>query len=133
MTRQQVSKTIDFCLNAFEPVNPKDCHAILGKLGGGVNDNTALEILTEDELHVLRTISAREILNIADRANLDQFTQHSLNGFIPNLKRGSLGLVPVQKAERSDRCALFDLFERTIKVGGSYNFSGRQKAASQPA
>ena len=51
-----------------------------------------LEKLNEDELRVLRTIRARQILSAEESVNIDGFSQGIIDGFAPQLVHGNLGL-----------------------------------------
>lgn len=44
---------------------------------------------------MLRTIRARQILRTEDFMNIDNFSQDAVDGFVPRLIRGNLGLAKV--------------------------------------
>ena len=55
------------------------------------------EGLSEDELRILKTIRARQMLRSEDTMSIDNFSQDNINGWAPLLKRGSLTLVKTDK------------------------------------
>lgn len=97
LTQDLVSKSVDFCLHAFDDVTPEAHKAVLDKINsvrveGGKETKGDLEMLSEDELRVLRTIRARQILSAQEAVNMDGFSQGVIDGLAPQLVRGSLGL-----------------------------------------
>lgn len=97
LTQGLVSKSVDFCLHAFDDVTPEAHKAVLDKVNrvrveGGKETKEDLEMLNEDELRVLRTIRARQILSAQEAVNMDGFSQGVIDGLAPQLVRGSLGL-----------------------------------------
>lgn len=52
-----------------------------------------LDSLTPEELAILKNIRAREMLRMEDRLHIDNFSKDSIDGFIPHLETGNLGLV----------------------------------------
>jgi hypothetical protein len=126
LTQGLVSQSVDFCLHAFEDVSAEAQQAVLAKLdhvkanrGGGNGDTefseTAqdLEKLSEDELAVLRTIRARQMMRTEDAMNIDGFAQDVIDGFVPRLVRGRLGLNRVAVKSRAAAAAEYSgsLFE----------------------
>ena len=51
------------------------------------------EGLSEDELRILKTIRARQMLRTEDSMSIDSFTSDSLNGYSPLVQTGKLTLV----------------------------------------
>lgn len=97
LTQGLVSRSVDFCLHAFEDVTPEAHQAVLEKLDrvrfeSGNETKEDLEKLNEDELRVLRTIRARQILSAEESVNIDGFSQGVIDGFAPQLIHGDLGL-----------------------------------------
>ena len=97
LTQGMVSKTLDFCFNAFAQVSPDQRQAVLDKLDSVKHDPSTetkqdLEKLTEDELAVLRTIRARQMMRSEDAMNIDTFSNDAIDGFLPRLVTGKLGL-----------------------------------------
>ncbi|CAN8099335.1 unnamed protein product [Discula destructiva] len=97
LTQGLVSKSVDFCLHAFDDVTPEAHKAVLDKIDkvrveAGNETKQDLEKLNEDELRVLRTIRARQILSAQEAVNMDGFSQGVIDGLAPQLVRGTLGL-----------------------------------------
>ena len=124
LTQEEVSKTVDFCLNAWERHAPEKQEAVLRKLEmatlasnfeapatltGNVESPATLagskteaeiekkamedpEGLSPDELRILNTIRASQILRREDTMNMDNFKADAINGWSPVVKRGGLGL-----------------------------------------
>lgn len=91
-------KTVDFCLNAFKEVTPEERQKVLDKVKAmngttSVDRKEDLERLTTAELEVLNNIRAKQMMRIEDTMNLNGFERDTIDGYAPNLKRGSLGLV----------------------------------------
>lgn len=104
LTHEEVVKTVDFCLHAFEATSPEERQKVLEKVAAinGASstvpdDKANLEKLTEDELKILNHIRAKQMLRFEDTLNLNHFGSDAIAGLTPNLKRGSLGLVPQGK------------------------------------
>ena len=99
LTQDSVSKSVDFCLHAFKGNIPREAReAVLEKLdrikadADRVETSEDLEQLNEDELAILRTVRARQMLRTEDCINIDYFAQNVIDGFVPRLVRGDLGL-----------------------------------------
>ena len=97
LTQDMVSKTLDFCLNAFAQVTPDQRQAVLDKLESVKDDPTTetkqdLEKLTDDELAILRTIRARQMMRSEDAMNINTFRNDAIDGLLPRLVAGKLGL-----------------------------------------
>jgi len=96
LTQAEISKTVDFCLNAFADIAPEERESVLQKLesiDAKTKEKGEFEAnFTEEEERVLKTIRARQMLR-KDGLNIDTFSADIIGGFVPNLKRGSLGLV----------------------------------------
>ncbi|KAK3304869.1 uncharacterized protein B0T15DRAFT_399340 [Chaetomium strumarium] len=100
LTQDLVSKSVEFCFNAFKDISPEARQAVLEKLDRVRVDPDAetkedLEKLNADELAVLRTIRARQMLRAEDSLNIDSFADEVIDGFVPRLIRGKLGLSKV--------------------------------------
>jgi flavine halogenase len=107
LTQGEISKTVDFCFRAFQPVSREEREAVLKKIESlGINETTPTdaeekakqvgleEALTADELRILNAIRARQMIRSEDTMNIDNFSFDTIEGLAPNLKRGDLGLVP---------------------------------------
>lgn len=97
LTQDMVSKTLDFCFNAFAQVTPDQRQAVLDKLESVKDDPTTetqqdLEKLTDDELAILCTIRARQMMRSEDAMNIDTFSNDAIDGLLPRLVTGKLGL-----------------------------------------
>ena len=55
------------------------------------------EALSPEELNILNTIRAREMMDMRGQLNIDSFGTDSINGYSPLLKTGTLTLVDVNK------------------------------------
>lgn len=106
LTQAEISKTVDFCFHAFEPAAREEREDVLRKLegirlnGSGSTDAKAKESVEEleaalsaDELRILTTIRARQMIRSEDTMNIDSFSADVIDGMAANLQRGDLGLV----------------------------------------
>ncbi|KAL9623323.1 MAG: hypothetical protein Q9160_002430 [Pyrenula sp. 1 TL-2023] len=106
-TQSDVSSTIDFCLNAFNPLEAEKHKSVLEKAklaeqsqtNGGQLQTERIEKLTPDELAILNTIRARQMLRTEDTLNIQNFSKNVVQGLRPRLERGQLGLVKAEKEE----------------------------------
>ena len=108
LTQEELTKTLDFCLNAFEPVGPEETESVMKKLGAnqdsinGITTSTGEGIsqkaevdpegLNPDELRILKSIRARQMLRRDDAMNLESFGSDTIDGLAPVMRRGTLGL-----------------------------------------
>ena len=97
LTQEKVSKTVEFCFNAFAHVTPDQRQAVLDKLNSVKDDPSTetkqdLEKLTDDELAILRTIRARQMMRTEDAIGIDTFSNDPIDGLLPRLVTGKLGL-----------------------------------------
>lgn len=104
LTHEEVVKTVDFCLHAYKETSPEERQAVLdkvAKLNGSkasvLDEKANLERLTEDEMKILNHIRAKQMLRFEDTLNLNHYGADAIHGLAPNLKTGSLGLVPEGK------------------------------------
>ncbi len=101
LTQGFVTKSVEFCLHAFDDITPEDRNAVLAKLDSVKADTNKPETsedlrkLNEDELIMLRTIRARQMMRTEDFMNIDNFSQDVVDGLAPRLIRGRLGLAKV--------------------------------------
>ncbi|ETS03176.1 non-heme halogenase [Trichoderma reesei RUT C-30] len=92
LSKEELKKTLEFCSNAFEPVKPEDRSSMLEQLGKC--PNTAYQVdLSPDQRTVVDHIRARQMMRTEDTMNISSFGTDSINGFVPKLKTGDLGLV----------------------------------------
>ncbi|KAF3483149.1 CrpH protein [Arthroderma uncinatum] len=108
LTQAEIAQTIDFCMQAFQNAGREEQDALMNKIktvsetkNEGENVIQKLDAsLSVDERRTLSTIQARQIIRSEDTMNIDNFSIDVIDGMVPNLKRGSLGLVPyVPKAK----------------------------------
>ncbi|KAL4964142.1 NAD(P)/FAD-dependent oxidoreductase [Aspergillus stella-maris] len=114
LTQSEVSKTVGFCLNAFKQSNKEQRQAVLDKVKSSANGEKAdLANLSEDELQILHTIRARQMLSAEDCLTLKNFGRGVVDGIVPRLKQGGLTLLKVEESEASQDLEFTDLFEFT--------------------
>lgn len=68
---------------------------------GVLDEKANLEKLTDDELKILHHIRAKQMLRFEDTLNLNHYGGDAIDGLVPNLRTGSLGLVPEAKNKLS--------------------------------
>jgi hypothetical protein len=118
LTESEISETINFCCRAFIPVPLEEKEAVLQKMEDlGLNNEdidlkakAALEAsMSPQEIHIMNTIRAREMLRSEDTINIDTFSCDTIGGLTVNLQQGKLGLVKPsgQKSEKIDVLGLF--------------------------
>jgi hypothetical protein len=118
LTESEISDTINFCCRAFIPVPLEEKEAVLRKIEDlGLNNEdldpkvkAALESsMSPQELHIMNTVRAREMLRSEDTINIDTFSCDTIGGLTVNLQHGRLGLVKPsgQKTEKIDVLGLF--------------------------
>ena len=130
---------MDFCLNAFEQHAPEEHKAVLSKIESVESDEqkdaaaaAAISVpgtearvekkaeldpegLSADELRILKTIRARQMLRHEDTMNIDNFGSDSIDGYAPIVKRGSLGLIPAASTHVPKQPKL-DLMDKVMEV-----------------
>ena len=114
LSQEEISNIVDLCLNAFEPHAPEKHGGVLKKnetamLANNVEAPGTLstikseakveekavvnpEGLSPDELRILKTIRARQMLRREDTLSIDSFRNDAIHGWLPIIKSGSLGL-----------------------------------------
>lgn len=139
---------MEFCLNAFEHHAPEKQEAVMKKMETAMLANNVEapavvstmeaeaattkteakveqkamvdpEGLSPDELRILNTIRARQMLRREDTLSIDSFSNNAINGWIPVVKRGNLGLHKVGGTSAPTGPAMDDLAGRApaaIKV-----------------
>lgn len=141
LSQEEVSKTVDFCFHAFVPVPLAEKEAVLEKMEQlGISDPNVSDdkfnqgvaelqgLLSPEQMRIMHTIRARQMLRSEDTLNIDNFGTDVINGLSPNLVRGDLGLVEARKiaqAAQSDVLALMSGEEKAAaskdKVDGPAN------------
>ena len=119
LSQEEVSNTVEFCLNAFEHHAPEKQAAVMKKMETAMLASNASNVeapanvsttqnqteaaieekaavdpegLSPEELKILNTIRARQMLRREDTLSIDNFTNDAINGYVPQLVRGSLSL-----------------------------------------
>ncbi|KAH6708724.1 hypothetical protein BKA61DRAFT_696441 [Leptodontidium sp. MPI-SDFR-AT-0119] len=107
LTQEEVSKTVEFCLKAFAPVDAAKRDAVMKrvedlKISGTAKDPKELEAyLSPEEMHILNTVRAREMVRSEDTVNIDTFTSDIIDGRAVSMVHGSLGLISAQEAAKN--------------------------------
>lgn len=94
---------IDFCIHLFEPTREEmhkavaqkytpDLLALHGPIMGEKEVNATVEATDEDAKMVLSRMNALKILR--NDTSCDSFGTDAVNGYVVQLERGKLGLVP---------------------------------------
>ncbi|KAF7168573.1 hypothetical protein CNMCM5623_001555 [Aspergillus felis] len=113
LTQVEIAQTIEFCVQAFGTAGPKEQDAVMQKLAAindlpGSPEDARKQLdasLSADERQILSTIQARQIIRTEDTMNIDNLTLDVIDGMVPNLQRGSLGLTryaPTAHTSHSD-------------------------------
>lgn len=92
LSQDELNKTLEFCSNAFEPVKPEDRSSVLEKLGKDTSNGYQVDLSPQQRV-VVDHIRARQMMRTEDTMNISSFGTDAINGFVPKLKRGDLGLV----------------------------------------
>ncbi|KAI0839910.1 FAD/NAD(P)-binding domain-containing protein, partial [Hypoxylon sp. FL0890] len=118
LTQEEISNAVEFCFRSFADVPAEKKDALIEKLKGleleDVNDkeksaNVIEEIqksLTPEESQILDVLRGRRMIRGEDSINLVNFTLDSIDGLVPNLKHGKLGLVKAKPVE-TNKAQLF--------------------------
>lgn len=114
LTESEITDTVDFCYRAFIPIPPEQKESVLRKMQDLKLDDTtsAAELeasLSPEELRIMNSIRARQMLRSEDTINIDTFSTDTINGLTANLKTGELGLtkpVAEEKGKKEDVLAL---------------------------
>ena len=112
IVRADLSKTLDFCANAFHSVQPEDRAAVLQKMKSAVespnvngtrpslsNEEKEMKVdsfratLNLEEQRALDFIRARQFMHTESSMHLDSYTTDIIDGLKPHLERGNLTLV----------------------------------------
>lgn len=123
LTQDELNKTIDFCLNAFQHHDAESREAMISKmkaheeeakLQGEVEAKAEIDpdSLTPEEMQVLKTIRARQMLRTEDVINIDSFSGDAIDGFAPRIKHGELGLRKPEIASSGPAAPKMDLFAK---------------------
>ena len=87
------------CVPSSYTRGTKSC---LDKAARAARELEELEKLTPDEIQVLQNLRERQLKIFKHEKNLEHFTSDPIDGFIPNLVKGSLGLTTRIKSESTN-------------------------------
>ncbi|KAL2147438.1 hypothetical protein VTI28DRAFT_9337 [Corynascus sepedonium] len=117
LSKSDISTTVEFCFKAFTHITPEQKEAVINKLkslGVGQGDDDASIVkalsdveksLTPEEAQVLDILRSRRMIR-EDGLNTDSFTLDAIDGLVPNMERGKLGLKKAEAA-RLNKAHLF--------------------------
>ena len=123
LTVEEVAKTLDFCVQALLPTEPRKRDAVMEKVQhmqidaanakDPVKATKDLEaVLNPEEMKVYTSVRAREMVRREEILNIDTFNTDVIDGLTANVTRGSLGLVApsakpgLKEAKRTDLLSL---------------------------
>ncbi|KAI1141345.1 FAD/NAD(P)-binding domain-containing protein [Hypoxylon sp. FL0543] len=113
LTQEEISKAVEFCFRSFADIPSDKKDALIEKLKGfELEDTTDKEqnarvieeiqkSLTPEESRILDVLRGRRMIRAEDSINLVNLTLDSIDGLVPNLERGKLGLVKGKPVEAS--------------------------------
>ncbi|KAI1416678.1 FAD/NAD(P)-binding domain-containing protein [Hypoxylon sp. FL1857] len=104
VTQEEISNAVEFCFRSFADIPSEKKDALIQKLKGfGLDDvdeerkATAIDeiqkSLTPEESRILDVLRGRRMIRGEDSVNLVNLTLDSIDGLVPNLERGKLGLI----------------------------------------
>lgn len=99
-----MDRMFEFCAHAFEPVKQEDRSTMLQWIGSSIEgwitgkSQSMMDILKSDDISpgqaaALRHIHARKLMRTEDTIKIDSFWTDAIDGLVPCLQRGRLGLV----------------------------------------
>ncbi|KAH8423426.1 NAD(P)/FAD-dependent oxidoreductase [Aspergillus melleus] len=96
LTQSEIAHTVDFCAHAFQMAPSREQISLLQKLRGLISQDKSTVVLEKalspEEHQTLNAIRARQMVRMEDLLRIDNFSKDVIDGMIPILKRGSLGL-----------------------------------------
>ncbi|KAF7554693.1 hypothetical protein G7Z17_g2692 [Cylindrodendrum hubeiense] len=96
LSQDELQKTLEFCANAFEPVKSDDDRAVaMEQIKNDPKGTSYQADLSNGQRNAVNHIRARKMMRTEDTMNIDSFGSDAIAGFVPHLKRGSLGLMKV--------------------------------------
>jgi len=134
-----VSKTVDFCLKAFAPVDAAKRDAVLKRVedlksSGSAQSHKELEAyLSPEEMHILNTVRAREMVRSEDTVNIDTFTSDIIDGRAINMVHGSLGLLSAEESAKKAATKSGDVLGQMMGEGNQLAHSEQQATAPVPS
>jgi hypothetical protein len=117
-TQERAASTVDFALGVYHQATPEEQKAVLDKAAKAAQEPEELEKLTPDEIQVLQNLRERQLKFFKHEKNLEHFTSDPIDGFIPNLVRGSLGLTTRIKSESTNGSKEPEILD-FLKMNGS--------------
>ncbi|KAB8295897.1 hypothetical protein EYC80_008718 [Monilinia laxa] len=130
LTQEELQKSVDFCLNAFQPTTSEQRDAIMSKFDMAPPNVSALdpqtrkktivltEKLNEEETRVMKHIRARQMMKTEDTMSIDNFSTDTILGLAPVLKKGSLGL-RVSDGKGAEKKEVLDVFAAVKREDGT--------------
>lgn len=104
LTQEELCNTVDFAMQSYNKFTPEEeAHAL--KLMKEVDQRISgrsMPKLTEDDERIIRTIRARKMLQCEATINLSHFAKSPVNGLVPRLEKGSVGLSVVSQNGKID-------------------------------
>ncbi|KAH7118685.1 hypothetical protein B0J13DRAFT_590084 [Dactylonectria estremocensis] len=98
LSQEELRKTLEFCATAFEPVkSEEDRTAAIKEITNNPNGTSYHADLSSSQRSAVDHIRARKMMRTEDTVNIDSFGSDAIAGYVPHLKRGSLGLKQVPK------------------------------------
>jgi len=122
-------------LNAFVPVDAAKRDALLKriedlKISGSAQDPKELEAyLSPEEMRILNTVRAREMVRSEDTVNIDTFTSDTIDGRAVNMVHGSLGLISAQEAAKKVAKKSDDVLSKLMGEDKKFPHSDQQATA----
>ncbi|KAG9258401.1 uncharacterized protein F5Z01DRAFT_643164 [Emericellopsis atlantica] len=94
LSQEELNKTLDFCAFAFEPVTSEDDREkAMDAMKEAIDNGTGYHPdLSPEQLKAVNHIRARRMMRTEDTINMNSFGTDAINGFVPNLVKGQLGL-----------------------------------------
>ncbi|KAK5991522.1 Flavin-dependent halogenase ascD [Cladobotryum mycophilum] len=92
LTQSELNQTLEFCANAFEPVKAEDRDVAMEKIAATVDVTAYHADLSPEQRHAVNHIRARQMMRTEDTMHLENFTTDVIDGLVPHLERGALGL-----------------------------------------
>ncbi|GAB1313207.1 Tryptophan 2-halogenase [Madurella fahalii] len=98
LSQEELNKTLEFCAYAFEPVNglgdeeKETVQEVVGKDKDVYNGTDYHPDLSPEQLRAVKHIRARKMMRTEDTMNMNSFGTDAIDGYVPRLVRGDLGL-----------------------------------------
>ena len=92
LSQEELNETLEFCSVAFYPVKTEDRARVLRNMKEPVTPELQVDLSPYEQM-VVNHVQARQMMRADDVLNIDSFGKESINGLVPNLEKGNLGLV----------------------------------------